>query len=209
MKRKKIDNFKTWRDKMKIEGKIKSKYLPFKKDGNLAELIGVVLGDGHICRYPRTEEVRITSNSNNQGFILRYAKILEIVFGKKASIIKSSTSNATKITIYEKNISKRLGIPTGAKKDIDTKVPSWILNKKNYIVRYLRGLYEAEGCSCVHLPTYTHKFLFSNKNNSMLKNVYNLMRKLGFHPHVSKYQIQISRKDEVCEAIEVIGFRKY
>ena len=26
MKHKKIDNFKLWRDKMKIEGKIKSKY---------------------------------------------------------------------------------------------------------------------------------------------------------------------------------------
>src|SRR3989344_4145337 len=79
MKERKIDNFKVWRDRMKAEGKIKSEYLPFKKDGDLAELIGVVLGDGHICSYARTEELRIISNSNNPGFVDRYAKIAEKV----------------------------------------------------------------------------------------------------------------------------------
>ncbi|MDD5152951.1 MAG: hypothetical protein PHS95_03110, partial [Candidatus Pacebacteria bacterium] len=80
---------------------------------------------------------------------------------------------------------------------------------KEYIIRYLRGLYEAEGSFCVHEPTYTHKFLFANKNISMLNNVYGLMKALGFHPHRSKYQIQISRKEEVQRAIKILGFRDY
>jgi hypothetical protein len=209
MKRRKIDNFKKWRDKMKAEGKIKSKYPAFKKDGNLAELIGVTLGDGHICAYARTEELRIISNSNNPGFINRYAKIIEKIFDKKTTIIYIPNQNAARIGIYEKNISKRLGIPTGARGDLEISVPHWILSKKCYIIRYLRGLYEAEGSHSVHLPTCTYKVQFSNSNRSMLENVFVLVSKLGFHPHKSKNQIQLSKKEEVFKFMDVIEFRKY
>jgi len=209
MKRKKLDNFSEWRERMKREGKIKSEYPELEKNGDLAELIGAVLGDGHICVYPRTEELRLTSNANNPGFIKRYARIMENVFGKKAYIINSNQSKSTKIGFYEKHISRRMGVPSGARGDLDIRVPEWILKNKDYMVRYLRGLYEAEGSFCVHKPTSTYKLFFTNKNDSMLANVLFLMKKLGFHPHQSKDNIQISKKDEVYKAMEVLGFRKY
>jgi DNA-binding transcriptional regulator WhiA len=111
--------------------------------------------------------------------------------------------------LYEKNISKRIKIPAGARKDLRIDVPTWILKNKQYIVRYLRGLYEAEGSFNVHKPTYTYKFIFTNTNQTLLDNVYNLMKKIGFHPHKSKKQIQISKKDEVYKAVETLKFRKY
>lgn len=209
MKQRGLDNFKVWRDKMKAEGKIKSEYLPLKKDGDLAELVGVVLGDGHICSYPRTEELRIISNSNNSGFVTRYAKIMEKVFNKKPYVRNSNQNNSTRIGLYEKHISDRMEIPTGARKYLKIKVPIWILKNRKYIVRYLRGLYEAEGSFCIHKPTYTYKFLFANTNESMLNNVYYLMKKIGFHPHKSTSQIQISKKKEVFGAVKVLEFRKY
>ncbi|MEI7688614.1 MAG: LAGLIDADG family homing endonuclease [Candidatus Nomurabacteria bacterium] len=209
MKNKHIDNFYHWREKMKKEGKIKSIYLPFKKNGDLAELIGVTLGDGHLCVYPRTEELRIISNSKNTGFIERYSIILEKVFKKKPYIINSKISNSTRIGLYEKNISERIQIPTGARKNIVIIVPDWILRDKKYIVRYLRGLYEAEGSFNVHSSTYTYKFSFSNSNESMLNNVFDLMKVIGFNPHKSKNQIQISRKEEVYKAMKILKFRDY
>ncbi|OHA78510.1 MAG: hypothetical protein A2V96_02715 [Candidatus Yonathbacteria bacterium RBG_16_43_6] len=209
MRLRKIDNFKVWREKMKALGKVKSDYLPLKKNGDLAELIGVILGDGHICKYPRCEELRLISNSNNSGFIERYADIIEKVFKKKPYIISSNQTNSTKIGVYEKLISKRIGIAVGARKDLIITVPEWILKKREYMIRYLRGLYEAEGSFCVHEQTYTHKFLFANRNISMLNNVFELMKRLGFSPHKSKDQIQISKKDEVYRAMEVLSFRDY
>jgi len=209
MKKKSIDNFHVWREKMKKEGKIKSVYFSLKKNGDLAELIGVTLGDGHLCLYPRTEELRIISNSKNTGFIERYACLLEKVFKKKPYVINSKLSNSTKIGLYEKNISKRIQIPTGARKNLMIMVPDWILRDKKYIVRYLRGLYEAEGSFNVHSPTYTYKFSFSNSNESMLNNVFDLMKIIGFNPHKSKNQIQISKKEEVYKAIKTLKFRDY
>jgi len=209
MKFRKINNFKSWMDGMKAEGKIKSEYLPLKEDGDLAELMGVTLGDGHICSYSRTEELRIISNSNNSGFIKRYAKILEKVFSKKPYVRNSNQSNSTRIGLYEKHISERIKIPIGARKNLKIEVPSWILKNDKYIVRYLRGLYEAEGSHSVHKATHTYKFQFSNKNNSILKNVFRLVSKLGFHPHESDNMIQISKKKEVFDFINLIEFRKY
>lgn len=84
MKSRKVDNFSVWRNEMRQIGILKSEYAELVRDGDLAELIGVTLGDGHVCIYPRTEELRIISNSNNLGFIQRYADIIEKVFHKKA-----------------------------------------------------------------------------------------------------------------------------
>ena len=209
MKSKKIDNFSNWRKQMVKEGKINAHYKDFKKNGDLAELIGVVLGDGTITKYPRTEEVRIFSNSNNKGFVSRYEMLVEKIFEKSPSVIKEKNANCIKICLYQKEISKRLGVPIGKRAEAKIVVPGWILGNKKYIVRYLRGLYEAEGSFSVHEKTYTHKFQFSNKNKYMLDNVYKLLVILGFHPHISPTQIQISRKAEVYKAIELLEFRKY
>lgn len=73
---------------MKLEGKIKSQYYSLKKNKNLAELIGVVLGDGHICRFERTESLRIVGNANSPYFVRHYAQIMEKVFNKKPYVAK-------------------------------------------------------------------------------------------------------------------------
>jgi hypothetical protein len=189
------------------EGKLPS-YPDLEKAGELAELIGVVLGDGNICKFLRTESLEIAGNSNNKGFIRRYGRIVEKVFSKKPTITKLPT-NCIKIRIYQKNISKRLNIPAGARGKIDFSIPSWILNNKEFLISYLRGLYEAEGSFCIHKPTYTYKFLFSNKNESLLNNVFRGMKILGFHPHRSGYQVQISKKKEVYNAKKLLRFRSY
>lgn len=211
MKSKGLDNFRLWRDKMKKDGRIRSVYPSLKRNGDLAELIGVILGDGHIRKFPRTDELSIFSNSNNKGFILRYANLVEKVFNHRPAITRHGGKNCTRIRIYQKHIQRRIEIPYSPRGSLNIKIPAWILKKNSYIIRYLRGLYEAEGSFCQHIPTSTFKFLFSNKNKSMLENVFRLMLKLEFHPHMSKnnYCVQVSRKIEVFRAIKLIKFRDY
>jgi len=207
-RREKIDNFANWRRRMIKGGRIKISFPPLKKSGDLAELVGVVLGDGHLEKFPRTELLAVFANSKNKGFIRRYSLLIGKIFRKKTSITKHGIG-CTKISIYQKSISSRLKIPSGSRAKIEFGIPDWIKNDKEYLKRYLRGLYEAEGSFCVHKPTYTYKFLFSNRNYSMLKNVFDGLTALGFHPHKSKYQVQISRKEEVYKAKELLKFREY
>jgi DNA-binding transcriptional regulator WhiA len=205
----KIDNFANWRNRMRLLGIIPTNFSPLIRNGDLAELIGVILGDGHIRKFPRTEELSIFSNSNNPGFIQRYSNLIYKVFNKKPALTRHSGENCTRIRIYQKNIQKRLKIPYSPRGKLKIVVPEWIFKEKRYILRYLRGLYEAEGSLNFHKGTYTHKFIFTNINISMLDNVYKLVKKIGFNPHRSLNKVQVSRKDDVKELVKMIGFRKY
>src|SRR3990167_5677036 len=60
MRAKGLDNFKEWRNEQKRLGNIKSEYPSLEQGGDLAELIGVVLGDGHIEAFPRTERLLLS-----------------------------------------------------------------------------------------------------------------------------------------------------
>lgn len=195
---------------MKAIGKIRSNYPSLKKDGDLAELIGVVLGDGHIGKLPRTEDLTIAANSKNTGFIKRYAGLVKRLFDKEPHFYKAGKNKGcTRIRIYQKEISKRLGIQAGARKNQIIKIPDWIIEDREYLKRYLRGLYEAEGSFSIHKPTCTYKFAFSNLNESLLKNVFEALQVLGFHPHRDYKRVQVSKREEVFKIVDLIKFRKY
>lgn len=209
MRKKRIDNFAEWRERMKKTGRIKSDYLPFIKDNDLAEFIGVALGDGHIEIFPRTERLIISANSHNIGFVKRYVRIMRKIFEKEPRCMKTKNANCIRISVYEKFISKRLGMPTGNRKDSTIGIPRWIWINKSFLISCLRGLFEAEGSFCVHKPTSTYKFLFSNQNDTLLHAVYRGLCILGFHPNRSGYKIQLFAKKEVYECKKLIQFRKY
>lgn len=183
--------------------------VPLDRSGDLAELIGVILGDGHIQVFPRTERLTIFSNSSNPGFVDRYSRLIEHVFNKTPHIAKTRDSNCVRISVYQTNISIRLVIPSGSRKKIIFKIPRWIYNNHQFLIRFLRGLYEAEGSLSYHPPTYTHKLSFSNKNPSLLRGVAESLLKLGFHPHSDRVRVQISRKREVQQLKNLIQFRRY
>jgi hypothetical protein len=209
MKKLGIDNFRHWRNKMMLLGKIKSFYALFRKNGDLAELIGAILGDGHIEIFPRTERLTISSNSNNQGFVKRYSLLIQKVIGKTPTVKKQKT-NCIKIYLYEKYLSKRLGIPAGDRSNIDWNIPGWIWKKRNYLIRYLRGLYEAEGSFSIHKPTYTYKIFFTNSNRSLLNSTYQGLLKIGLmSAHLEKSRVTVSRKIDVFGLKDLLSFRSY
>ena len=209
MKARRLDNFKRWRDEMKRQGKIKSSYPALQKNGDLAELIGTVLGDGHVYKHDRCDSLRITGDAGKMGFVTRSTNLIETVFGKKPTICRVSASKAMTVTIYERLIAKRLGIPYGSRAALNYELPTWIARKRSFIARFLRGLYEAEGSLNYHSGTYTHKLVFSNTNPHLLNLVFRLLVRLGFHPHISGPRVQISRKAEVQDLKNLLEFRSY
>jgi intein/homing endonuclease len=202
MKAKGLNNFSAWQ-------KSQDKPIELVRNGDLAELIGMVLGDGSIHAYARTEGLRIVLPSKKPRMVERYALLVEKVFGKKPSVLPRKKAACFDIRLYQKGISERLGIPTGARKDMVHFVPEWIFQNRDFVILYLRGLFEAEGCICHHEATYTHKLIFTNLNLSLLEIVRTLLEGLGFHPHATKRDVQISRKQEVEDAVSLIQLGKY
>lgn len=209
MKEKHIDNFRNWRVRRQKLGIIPTIKSSFKKSARLSELIGVVLGDGNISQFPRTERMIILGNSNNPKFIERYAGVIEEIFKKRPTVTNVKNQNAVRISIYQKYIANRLEIPLGSRRDKKILIPSWIATNKRYLIAILRGLYEAEGSISINKRNYSYDFQFSNRNYSLLKFVSNSLVLLGFHPNLRRCDVRLRRKKEVRQFKTIIKFRVY
>lgn len=205
MRQKKIDNFKSWREKKRQEGVWK--IAEIEKSVQLAELVGVILGDGNIQIFPRCERLIISSHSENKTFIERYSNLVENLFVKAPSILKTK-ENCVRISLYQKEISKRLLIPVGSRQKLNNLIPVWITTDKKFVIACLKGLFEAEGSLSIHLPTYTYNFQFTNTNKCLLDFVKNNLLKLGFNPEERPTSIRLRKKKEVLLFKDLINFRK-
>ena len=208
-KRKKLDNFAKWRENARKIGRIPLSYPPLKKDEGLACLIGLALGDGHIDKFPRTDKFTLSLGTDKPDLINFSIDLIMRVFNKQPSINKPIDVNMVRLSLYQKYISKRLGIPFGNRGNLNISIPPWINRSNKYLLAYLRGLYEAEGSLSIHLPTYTYNFAFSNSNLSLLKNVEISLKRFGFHPEIRPKAIRLRRQNEVKYFKDLINFRSY
>lgn len=209
MKDRNIDNFADWRTKAKHDGTIPNTNKKLKKTKELAILIGLILGDGNIGTLPRTECLRITLGTDKPKLANYAVSLVENVFKKTPSLIKRTNSNCYNLTISQKNLGVRLGIPTGARGKLEIKLPLWIWKKKSYLISILRGLFEAEASYCVHEKTYTYNFEFSNRNISLLSEVEKGLKVLGFNPERRKASVRLRKKAEAIKFRDLISFRVY
>lgn len=188
---------------------MKTDYPPLEKTGDLAILIGLVLGDGHVAVFPRTERLEITLGTDKPKLIDYTFRLMERVFAKIPITRTVKNSRCVKVGIYEKFISKRLKVPTGNRRHSTNGIPKWVWGKREYLIGCLKGLFEAEGSLSIHLPTCTYNFAFANRNEKLLDDVRRGLVKLGLHPEIRTTAIRIRRKHEVKYLQELISFRKY
>lgn len=208
-KRKKIDNFYKWREDARKAGKISNSCTPLVKDEYLSFLTGIILGDGNLQKFPRTELLRITLGTDKP-LLWQYTKlVVKKVFNKNPSCLKRTNSNCLDLVLYQKNLSKRLNIVKGARKLKIIKIPAWIKKNKEFLLQLLKGLFEAEGSLSIHLKTCTYNFSFTNKNVSLLDFMEKELKKLNFHPERRPFAVRLRRKKEVAQFKQLINFRQY
>lgn len=208
-KQKRIDNFDTWRKNARRKGIIPRTEIPLERDTSLAFLIGLTLGDGNISKMERTECLRITLGTDKPKLWQYAVRIINRVFHKKPSVYKRSNSECMNITLYQNSLSKRLGIPCGARGKLKIKLPSWIWKDDKFLLAATKGLFEAEGSRSIHEPTYTYNLSFSNTNPSLLDEVEKTIMHFGFHPERRLKAVRIRRKSEFFAFQDLIRFRKY
>ena len=200
-------NFSKWQKERKRQQIIQYKELL--KCDNLAELTGIILGDGNLYKHSRTENLRVICNSKDTAYIQHIADLITEIFRKTPSIIKRKNENATVVCLYQCKISKRLGLPYGNKIKNNVGVPHWILLNKDYMRRCLKGLFETDGCFHEDIKNYTRCMEFKNNCARLRKDAYNILLKLGFNPQLGTNYVRLARRNEVYRFKELIDFRNY
>lgn len=200
-------NFSKWQRRRKKQQIIQ--YQELSKDENLAELIGIILGDGNLYKHLRTENLRVICNSKDIVYIRHIAHLIAKIFHKSPSIIKRNNENVTVVCLYQCEISKRLDLPCGNKIKNNVGIPSWIFSNTDYMVRCLKGLFETDGCFHEDRDNYTRIIEFKNNCTRLREDVYNILLRLGFNPQSGYNYIRLARRNEVYKFRELIEFRNY
>ncbi len=179
----------------------------------LAEIMGIMLGDGNI--YKKQYAVRVCGNAKDDRVYLRehVKKLFDAIFGVTPKEYHHVTQNEIILYIYSKFVAHNLmhyGLISGNKKKNNAKIPQWIMGNEEYIRACIRGLFDTDGT--VFKQRGNLKIELASGIPGLQKTFQKLMKKAGFHKSwsrpnsrgVSRYGLY-SKKD-VDKFINDIGF---
>ncbi len=185
---------------------------------NLAEIVGIMLGDGGIYLNDnyKIRQVTISGNSeNDKDYLINYVKpLIEKEFNTKLSIKKHKTCKEIQLISQQKDTVEKLrsiGIRTGNKKANNVGIPDWIFKNNKFVGACLRGIIDTDGC--VAPKTKNHKapsIWITSYIPQLREDITKAFNKLSFHP--SKWTTDSSpycclgKSEEVQRYFKEIGF---
>jgi len=189
--------------------------LPQKYSVELAEFIGIMLGDGGITK----EQIAITLNSEADCEYIDVVKSLgKSLFGSEPKF--RFRKNCKAIDLYYNGVQLvqylvRLGLKIGNKVKQQVGVPPWILISRSYKIACLRGLMDTDGGVFDHKykvggKDYSYKKIcFTNYSLPLLNFVYNTLEETAFSPKlidkVENKKVWLYNSNEVEKYLELIG----
>jgi len=199
-----MKNWSCGRTRFGSKGKYKNVKIPKILNNDIAELVGVILGDGNLNR----KDIRIVGNINEQNYYIYLKSLFQKIFDVD-SIIKHDTENSIKLTVHSVRISEyltSLNLRVGDKIKNKATIPSWIFNNKEYLKACLRGLFDTDGSFFPSSNGSEYNILWKMGSGSLLPaNIRDALIKLDFHPTEI---FGDGRKVALCRKEEIIRFFK-
>jgi len=121
------------------------------KSDDLAEIIGVILGDGHLEKSYKSGHyaVKIAGGEDDVEYLASFITPLFLrVFGKQLKNFKFKKAKSVMFYVHDKSVVFTLenyGLKPGNKKDNNACVPSWIFENDGYLRACLRGIFDTDG----------------------------------------------------------------
>ncbi len=173
----------------------------FNKGADLAEIFGIILGDGNIYN----NNIKIAFDKRNSPYIMYVFNLFYKIFGIHMGFYAVKDSNAAYLYHCNKNITPKLidlGLCHGDKIKWKVGIPQWIKENPEYSQRCIKGLVDTDGCiyKCKREKQLYVKFTCWNQQlMSDFKEV-NLI--LGYHfAKSNKRNVCLYRKLEVATFI--------
>lgn len=173
-----------------------------KMDEKLAEIFGILNGDGHISHF--NNEICVVVDSREENYLNYLKKLFEEKFGISFTFFKEL--NRIKLRTYSVLLSniltKDYGLPKGNKLG-KLRIPKQILQRKIWIISYLRGLFDTDGS--LYLRRRKEMVVnIKSADKNFLNEIKRALEKIEFHPSVSNKNLNLYRKSEIQKFFQVI-----
>ena len=182
--------------------------LPMKYSLELAELFGILLGDGSVTKYYTRIYLNLIAD---KGYEKQIIYLIKKSFLKINVCLMDRPKRGTKeIQISSKEISDYL-IKIGFSPKIRS-VPAWITKNCSFTKATIRGLFDTEGSICLKyykgkkgLQIYK-QLTFTNSNKNLLTFIEKNLENMGFSPTKnSNKNIYLSNKKDIEKYFDEIG----
>lgn len=184
-----------------------------KKSAELAELIGIILGDGGISK----RQVTITLNCFDDNEYTSYVSdLIQKLFNVKPNVSRREKISTNSVVISRTGVVellKELGLVVGNKIKFKVDIPSWIKSEKQFAMACLRGLFDTDGsvfkhCYKVKDKKYSYtKMAFTSASPPLINSVFTILKDLGLGVRISKNgrDIRIDSQADVRKYCRIIG----
>ena len=178
----------------------------------LAELIGILMGDGHIGLYQIS---MVTNSETDLQHALFVKKLFEDLFKIRVGLSNRTDKKACVVTVSSKSVCEFLslqGIPQGNKITLGVHIPDWIQDKPLYRKAFIRGLFDTDGC--VYIDThyrskkvYEHLGMaFANQSSPLLSFFKESLELFGLHPtQKTKFRVFLRRREDIRRYFDLVG----
>jgi hypothetical protein len=171
---------------------------------DLAELIGIMLGDGNIHK----NTSKIAFDKRNKKYLKYVEKLFYKIFGirlKKTIYEKTNQAYLHCNNLYVVEELLKLGLKRGHKIKNQLGIPNWIKENKNYSKKCIRGLIDTDGCIYICKREKQRYVKFTNYNKKLLEDFKEVTKNLGYSfAKANKRNACLYRKVEVVKFIKDI-----
>lgn len=180
---------------------------------DLAELIGIMLGDGGIAQGQITVTLGFTTDKEYAPYVIR---LIYKLFKIKSGSYTPNNHNIYRIQASGVNLVRnllKLGLVEGNKVKQQFDIPSWIQQKEEYIKACIRGMIDTDGC--VHRKVRRERngleyrsigITFCSASLPLQKSLIKLFNTLGFKVAISGKTIYLCGKEQIERYVNGIGF---
>lgn len=191
-------------------------------DDSECELIGVIIGDGHIHNKPPNYYVGITGHiKNSKEYFKVLSKMIHQVWGKKINAREGS--GGLRIIIYSKNIVLRLtdffDLPYNSGKCFKVKIPEKLINDWDNVKHVIRGIVDTDGSVFVSnkpgSPNYP-SIEITTSSKLLADQIKTILSKHGFrvakiwsyksNKNNNIYKVPLNGRQNLKKWIDEIGF---
>ena len=206
------------------------------KNGDTAELVGIILGDGNTTYSKGYYRLDIALNGVQEWSYVEFVKYyLQIIFKMEPKLnwlkdLKGAkgTEEGVNLQLTNAAVVKSLidiGIIPGGKTKNKVSVPKWIMANDIFKIRCLKGLLDTDGCIFINLPDKSIRIAFVNASRPLVNDFKDMCNSIDIRtsevhgPYLIKdprtrnnniiYSVRIDAKDQVNRFITLTNPMKW
>lgn len=174
--------------------------IPINKSDKLAELFGILLGDGNISLF----QIKVTLSKEEKSYSEHVANLFKINFNASPKILVRKNGHLD-IYLNSVKLSKWLMDEGLVFNKVKSQVspPLWIFRKKEYMNSFLRGFFDTDGS--LYKLRYGLQMSFSNRSMPLLVSLQKTLNLLQYKPsEISSWKIYLTSKKDISRFFKEI-----